>query len=106
MECRDVFGNFTPEAKPILDAHLTRGSAEFSDSSTDEKRKFRNELSFPHPDIPGEFLDCTWHGKVKPLLIRLHFRWPVPLAMTYMSSTLGAKSLRITEVNPENWTDS
>ena len=78
MECRDVFGNFTPEAKPILDAHLTRGSAEFSDSSTDEKRKFRNELSFPHPDIPGEFLDCTWHGKVKPLLIRLHFRWPVP----------------------------
>ena len=66
------------DAKPVLDAHLTRGSAQFSDSSTDEKRKFRNELSFSHPDIPGESLDCTWHGKVKPLLIRLHFRWPVP----------------------------
>ena len=78
MGCRDESGNFTPEAKQVLDAHLTRGSAEFSDSSTDEKRKFRNELSFPHPDNPGEFLDCTWHGKVKPLLIRLHFRWPVP----------------------------
>ena len=78
MGCRDEAGNFTLEAKPVLDAHLTRGSAQFSDSSTDEKRTFRNELSFPNPDIPGEFLDCTWHGKVKPLLIRLHFRWPVP----------------------------
>ena len=78
MGCRDESGNFTPEAKPVLDAHLTRGSAEFSDSSTDEKRRFRNKLSFRHPDMPGEYLDCTWHGKVKPLLIRLHFRWPVP----------------------------
>ena len=78
MGCRDDSGNFTLEAKHVLDAHLTRGSAQFSDSSTDEKMKFRNELSFPHPDIPGEVLDCTWHGKVKPLLIRLHFRWPVP----------------------------
>ena len=78
MECRDESGNFTPDANPVLNAHLTRGSAQFSDSSTAEKRRFRNELSFPHPDIPGETLDCTWHGKVKPLLIRLHFRWPVP----------------------------
>ena len=78
MGCRDESGNFTLDAKPVLDAHLTRGSAQFADSSTDEKRRFRNELSFPHPDIPGVTLDCTWHGKVKPLLIRLHFRWPVP----------------------------
>ena len=78
MKCRDDFGNFTSDAKLVLDAHLTRGSAQFSDSSTEEKRKFRKELSFPHPDRPGEILDCTWHGKVKPLLIRLHFRWPVP----------------------------
>ena len=77
MGCRDESGRFTLEAKPILNAHLTRGSAQFSDSSTNEKRKFRNELSFPHPDIPGETLDCPWHAKVKPLLIRLHFRWPV-----------------------------
>ena len=78
MACRDEFGNFTSDAKPVLDAHLTRGSAQFSDSSREEKLKFKKELSFPHPDCPGEILDCTWHGKVKPLLIRLHFRWPVP----------------------------
>jgi hypothetical protein len=78
MGCRDESGNFTPEARPILDAHLTRGSTQFSDSSTEEKGDFRDELTFPHPDITGETLDCTWHGKIKPLLIRLHFRWPVP----------------------------
>ena len=78
MRFRDKLGKFTPAAKPILDAHLTRGSDHFSDSSTEEKRNFRDKLSFPHPDIPGETLDCTWHAKVKPLLIRLHFRWPVP----------------------------
>ena len=78
MGCRDESGNFTPEAKPILDTHLTRGSAQFSDSSVQEKRDFRNELTFPHPEVSGETLACTWHGKIKPLLIRIHFRWPVP----------------------------
>ena len=78
MACRDETGNFTPAAKPTLDAHLTRGSAQFSDSSTEEKRDFESKLAFPHPEMPGETLHCTWHGKVKPLLIRLHFRWPVP----------------------------
>ena len=78
MGCRTESGVFTSAAKPILDAHLTRGSVQFSDSSTREKQKFSGALSFPHPDVSGAILDCTWHAKVKPLLIRMHFRWPVP----------------------------
>ena len=78
MSFRDESGNFTTGAKPILDAHLTRGSDQFSDSSTEEKRKFKSKLTFQHPESLGEVLDCTWHAKVKPLLLRLHFRWPVP----------------------------
>ena len=78
MGYRDSLGTFTSEARPILDGHLTRGSVHFSDSSTEEKRRFRNELAFPHPDNPGQTLHCPWHAKVKPLLIRVHFSWPVP----------------------------
>ena len=78
MKFRNESGRFTPDAKPILDAHLTRGSVHFSDSSTEEIRSFGNRLTFPHPDIPGAALHCPWHAKIRPLLIRLHFRWPVP----------------------------
>ena len=60
MESRDEFGNFASAARPILKAHLAHGSAHFSDSSEREKVRFRNELSFPHPDrpwrIPGLYL--------------------------------------------------
>lgn len=78
MRYRNESGSFTPGAKPIFDLHLGRGSDYFSDSSTEEKRLFGSRLTFPHPDNPGESLHCPWHAKIRPLLIRLHFLWPVP----------------------------
>ena len=51
--------------------------ASFSDSSDSEKRGFRARLTFPHPDKPGESMFCTWHGKVRHMMLRLHFSWPV-----------------------------
>lgn len=47
----------------------------FSDSSRTEKEQFREELTFQHPDGEG-YLFCTWHGKVSPRNLRIHFALP------------------------------
>ncbi|WP_051938309.1 hypothetical protein [Ghiorsea bivora] len=46
----------------------------FSDSSSDEKVKFKNELSFTLPNGSKEL--CPLHGKVKIPQLRIHFAWP------------------------------
>ncbi len=78
MGAIDERGHYTPENYRILQDHFTGGNAWFTDSSTTEKSRFENDLTFPHPDSPGQRLFCTWHGKVKTEVIRLHFSWPVP----------------------------
>lgn len=75
----DADGERTAEGQQIYQEHFTGDNALFSDSSETEKRDFRKALRFPHPDDPGSFLFCPWHGKVRrsrpPL--RLHFSWPI-----------------------------
>ena len=78
MGCVDDSGRRTPEGSQILQDHFTGGNAWFTDSSDTEKSRFENQLTFPHPDLPGQSLFCTWHGKVRTEVIRLHFSWPVP----------------------------
>ncbi len=73
----DAGGSRTSEGSRIYQDYFTSDNARFSDSSDSEKRSFRTELTFPHPDKPGEFLFCTWHGKVRPMTLRLHFSWPI-----------------------------
>lgn len=73
----DAKGESTPEGHQIYQDYFKGERALFSDSSTTEKRKFRKELTFPHPDHSGEFLFCTWHGKVSHRTLRLHFSWPI-----------------------------
>ena len=77
MGCVDESGRRTPEGTRILQEHFTGGNAWFTDSSDTEKSRFEDQLTFSHPDIPGHSLFCTWHGKVKTEVIRLHFSWPV-----------------------------
>ena len=71
----DAAGMRTTEGHRIHRDYFTGDNALFSDSSDSEKRKFREEMTFPHPDSPGKSLFCTWHGKVRHLNLRLHYSW-------------------------------
>ena len=75
--CVDESGRRTSEGNRLLQSHFSGGNAWFSDSSVTEKRDFRNGLTFPHPERPGEYLFCTWHGKIRTDVMRVHFSWPV-----------------------------
>ena len=66
-----------PEDLRTYQAYFTGDRALFSDSSRSEKRDFRQQLTFAHPDDPQSSLFCTWHGKVSHLTLRLHFSWPI-----------------------------
>ena len=88
----DATGVRTAEGQQIYQDYFTGDNALFSDSSDDEKHRFRGALTFPHPDAPGESLFCTWHGKVRHLTLRLHFSWPIepgrPLYVVYAGPKL------------------
>lgn len=73
----DENGERTPKGQEIYQQHFTGENALFSDSSETEKKKFRKDLTFPHPNKPGKSLSCTWHGKVRHGNLRLHFSWPI-----------------------------
>ncbi len=86
--CFDQNGERTPEGHYLYQEHFTGAKAWFSDSSDAEKNEFRTELTFKHPEIDGDTLLCTMHGKVKTPQIRIHFSWPAradaPLYVVYI----------------------
>lgn len=55
---------FTDESKPNLD-----------------NEQYVRRMTFPHPNLAGQLLLCSWHGKVNSpknfIPIRIHFSWPV-----------------------------
>ncbi len=71
----DASGVRTTEGQRMYQNYFTGDNALFSDSSDTEKRNFRNELTFPHPSDPNRRLFSTWHGKIRPLTLRLHYSW-------------------------------
>ena len=71
----DGDGNRTAEGQQIYQDYFTGDRALFSDSSDTEKSRFRNELTFAHPQRPGTTLFCTWHGKISHMTLRLHYSW-------------------------------
>ncbi len=75
--CFDQYGQRTPEGQRIYEQFFTGDRALFSDSSEQEKRKFSNKLTFPHPERAGTNLFCPWHGKERASTLRLHFSWPM-----------------------------
>ena len=86
--CFDAQGNRTNDGHVLYQKHFTGERAWFSDSSETEKSEFRQELTFRHPLNTGEHLFCTWHGKVRTGVYRIHFSWPVtadtPLCVVYV----------------------
>lgn len=73
----DARGRFTGEAKSLYQREFVGEKAHFSDSSEDERARFRSGLTFRDPNRPGESLFCPWHGKVKTPQLRVHFSWPI-----------------------------
>ena len=87
----DAFGRRTSEGHRIYQDHFTGDRAGFSDSSDTEKHEFQRKLTFPHPEISGQYLFCTWHGKVNNPPFRIHFNWPErgsPLYVVYIGKKL------------------
>lgn len=86
--CFDQHGQRTPEGHRLYRDRFTGLNAWFSDSSDSEKNEFQSELTFRHPGVAGQFLFCTWHGKVNTPPLRVHFSWPVradePLYVVYV----------------------
>ena len=86
--CFDERGERSAEGHRLYEKHFTGDKAWFSDSSTSEKDDYRQELTFPSPSGRGEYLFCTWHGKVKTPQLRIHFSWPAraaaPLYIVYV----------------------
>ena len=60
----------------------------FKDSSDTEKSEFKDEMTFRHPEKPGEYLFCPWHGSTQTPQYRIHFSWPVkadePMYIVYV----------------------
>jgi len=73
-QCFDKAGKRTNKGDEIHDIYFKGDKACFSDSSSDEKVKFKNELSFTLPNGSKEL--CPLHGKVKTPQLRIHFAWP------------------------------
>lgn len=91
----DNEGNRTPEGNNMYKDYFTGGNALFSDSSDTEKRTFKEKLTFPHPHNIKESLFCSWHGKERRNIIRLHFSWPIqagkPVYVVYVGPKITKK---------------
>lgn len=71
----DSSGKRTAEGHRIHRDYFQGDTALFSDSSSSEKNKFRNEMTFSHPENPANELFCTWHGKERRSNLRMHYWW-------------------------------
>ena len=87
-----VDGARTAEGHEIYQNYFMRRLAWFTDSSDWEKSNFRDQLTFPHPQRPGEKLFCPWHGKVQTPQLRVHYSDPIahdePLYIVYIGPKL------------------
>lgn len=87
-------GSRTRKAQEIYQDHFTGECAVFSDSSLTEKRDFRQQLEFAHPDKPGRVVSCTWHGKIRTMKLRMHFSWPIRHGQPVYVMYIGQKITR------------
>ena len=96
QKCSDAEGGRTVEGDRLYKMHFQGDRAWFSDSTRTEKNDFRAEMTFPHPDIPREYLFCPWHGKVNypHFPIRIHFSWPVSATELLYVAYVGPKITR------------
>ena len=64
--------------KELWNNHFVGKKAWFTDESSTNKSKFKQEMTFRDPEDSGKKIFCPWHGKIKTPQIRIHFQWPPP----------------------------
>lgn len=84
-------GKFSKRGEVLYNKHFVGEKAWFSDSSSNEKIKFQNEMTFEHPTEKEKNIFCSWHGKVKTPQIRIHFTWPSPDERKLFVAYIGPK---------------
>ena len=77
MECRNKDGTHSNRNNELIAHHFSGGKAWFSSESDSNQRNFKQDLTFPDPDRPGQKIFCPWHGKIKTPQYRIHFEWPM-----------------------------
>lgn len=83
----------TSECEELHQTYFVGRKAWFSDASDGEEIRFKNEMTFRHPESGDDFF-CPWHGKPgkgkDP--IRFHFSWPTrtnePFYIVYVGPKL------------------
>ncbi len=88
---REGTGSYTAAGHQVIRDYFHGENAWFSDSSPSEKRvaKFRQDMTFPHPERSDEVLFCSWHGKVRTQQLRIHFSWPEqPIYVVYIGQKI------------------
>lgn len=96
--CFDENGQRNEEGNKIYQDFFTgkKGQgghgAPFSDSSEDEKRRFKKQLTFKNPQKNNSELFCPMHGKTQTPQLRFHFSWPInvnePVYIVYVGPKL------------------
>jgi hypothetical protein len=76
MDMRLPNGERSEACHQIVQTHFTGDKAWFTDESEQNKRTFRNEMTFSDPDNGTRRIFCPWHGKIKSPQYRIHFDWP------------------------------
>jgi hypothetical protein len=89
--CFDDNGQRTQRGHELYQDHFTGKKAWFSDTSDADKHDFEEDLTFRHPIVEGEYLFCSWHGKVKIDQIRIHFSWPIRAGEPVFVAFVGPK---------------
>lgn len=93
--CYDSDGKRSAEGHRIYQNYFTGKQALFSDETDTNKRVFRNELTFPHPEQTGANLFCPYHGKERHSTLRLHFSWPIrfgePVYVVYVGQKIAKR---------------
>jgi len=79
----DSQGNRAQEFESLHETFFKGQDPYFTDESVPNLRnsQFVNRMTFPHPAKPGQFVMCSWHGKVNApknfVPVRIHFSWPL-----------------------------
>ncbi len=68
---------YSAKGQEIFRNHFSGEKPQFTDSSRTEKETYAEELSFRHPDNPGEKISASWHGKENYNKYRVHFSFPI-----------------------------
>ncbi|MBF0428860.1 MAG: hypothetical protein HQL94_08060 [Magnetococcales bacterium] len=86
-------GELTPRGRDLLNNFFVGRKALFTDESETNNRDFKNEMTFADPsDVQAPPIFCSWHGKIKPNQLRIHFQWPRPS---------GQRQIKVVYVGPK-----